>query len=50
MCSKMSASVLLLPFGELVPVGDVGELGVRDVLVDLGDPAGGALQNFQAWK
>jgi hypothetical protein len=32
---------LLLPFGKQVPVSDVGGLGVGDVLVDLGDPAGG---------
>src|SRR5690242_12650883 len=32
---------LLLPIGELIPVGDVRGLGVGDVLVDLGDPAGG---------
>jgi hypothetical protein len=32
---------LLLPFGQLVPVGDVGRFWVGDVLVDLADPAQG---------
>jgi len=32
---------LLLPGGELVPVGDVGGLGIGEVLVDLTDPAEG---------
>src|SRR5580658_2670386 len=31
----------LLPGGQVVPVGDVGGLGVGEVLVDLGDPAQG---------
>lgn len=41
MCSKMSASVCCCQSGELVPVGDVGGLGVGNVLVDLSYPAGG---------
>ncbi|WP_185444978.1 hypothetical protein [Kribbella qitaiheensis] len=32
---------LLLPVGEVVPVGNVGRLGVWDVFVDLADPAEG---------
>ena len=31
----------LLPLRQLVPVGHVGRLGVREVLEDLADPAGG---------
>jgi hypothetical protein len=29
----------LLPFGQLIPVGDVGRFRVRESLVDLPDPA-----------